>query len=229
MHKIQNNILGFLLFKQKARFSEINKNNISNDHFTFHLKKLLDKKLIEKNKGGFYALTSIGKEYANRLDVDSGEIKIERQAKIGVLIICLDSSSKEKKYLIQQRLKQPYYGFYGFISGKMKWGEKVYESAERELGEEAGLKAKLELVGIEHKMDYSQEGDLLEDKYFYIIKAVNFTGKLTENFEGGKNIWLTKKEIKKLPNLFDDVLKVIKVVDNNKFVFLEDKYIISQY
>ena len=85
--------------------------------------------------------------------------------------------------------------------------------------EEAGLKAKLDLAGIEHKIDYSKEGKLLEDKFFYIVKATSLTGQLLESFEGGRNAWLTQKEIKNLPDLFDDVLKIIKVVDKGKFIF----------
>ena len=54
MHQIQNNILKTLLFKEKSRFAELNTDNISNDHFTFHLKRLLEQKLVEKNQQGFY-------------------------------------------------------------------------------------------------------------------------------------------------------------------------------
>ena len=229
MHQIQNNILNTLLFKEKSRFAEMNTDNISNDHFTFHLKRLLEQKLIEKDEQGFYNLTIIGKEYANRLDTDAKDVDIERQAKLSVLVVCVDNSGKEIKYLVQQRLKHPSFGFYGFVSGKIKWGETVYEAAQRELKEETGLEAKLALAGIEHKVDYSNKGELLEDKYFYVMKALNFAGQLLETFEGGKNIWFTKQEIEKLPDLFDDVLKIIQVIDKGKFTFFEDKYNVSRY
>ena len=169
MHKIQNNILRILLFKESARFAELNTGNISNDHFTFHLKRLLEQKLVEKNQDSFYNLTIIGKEYANRLDTDAKDIDIERQAKLSVLMVCVDNSDKETRYLVQQRLKHPSFGFYGFVSGKIKWGETVFESAQRELKEETNLEAELALAGIEHKIDYSDKNELLEDKYFYVI------------------------------------------------------------
>lgn len=229
MHQIQNNILKELLFKKTARFSELNINKVSNDHFTFHLKKLIGDGLVMKNQDGSYLLTIAGKEYANRLDTDAEKIEIEKQAKIGVLVVGVDGSGDKKKYLIQQRLKHPYHGFYGFISGKIKWGEGVYEAGLRELEEEAGLKAELNLVSIEHKIDYSKEGKLLEDKFFYIVKATNLTGQLMESFEGGRNTWLTQKEIKNLPDLFGDVLKIIKVVDKGEFTFFEDKYNVKRY
>lgn len=229
MHQIQNEILGALLFKNRARFTELNAKNVPNDHFTFHLKRLAEQELVEKDDQGFYMLTRIGKEYANRLDVDSEKIGMERQAKTAVLVIAIDDSGKERKYLVQQRLKHPYYGFYGFISGKIKWGESVYEAAARELKEEANLEANVNLAGIWHKTDYSQKNELLEDKYFYLIAAGKPAGELFELFKGGKNIWLTKKEIKKLPDLFDDIFKVIEIIDKDKFTFFEDKYKVARY
>jgi len=228
MHQTQKDILGILIFKEKARFAELNISSISNDHFAFHLKRLIEQGLIKKNNQGFYSLSIVGKECANRLDVDSKKIDIERQAKIGVLVVCVNDS-KNTKYLIQQRLKHPYYGFYGFISGKIRWGETVCEAAQRELEEETGLKAKVHLVGIEHKIDYSKENKLLEDKYFYIVKATNPMGQLLESFRGGRNTWLTKEDVKKLPDLFDDVLKAIEVVDKGRLTFFEDKYNVSRY
>ena len=229
MHQIQNNILKTLLFKERARFVELNTEGISNDHFTFHLKRLLEQKLVEKNEQGFYNLTIIGKEYANRLDTDAKDVDIERQAKISVLVVCVGDFLGQTKYLVQQRLKHPSYGFHGFVTGKIKWGETVYGAAKRELKEETALEAKLVLAGIEHKIDYSDKGKLLEDKYFYVVKGTNHSGQLLESFEGGRNIWLLKQEIEKLPDLFDDVLKIIEVIDKGKFTFFEDKYNVNGY
>lgn len=229
MHQIQNNILGLLLFKKKARFAELNQDNVSNDHFTFHLKRLAEQGLVEKDNEGFYSLTRTGKEYANRLDVDSEKIDMERQAKTAVLVVAIDDSDKKRKYLVHQRLKHPFYGFYGFISGKIKWGELIYEAAERELREEAGLRATMNLAGVWHRIDYSSKNELLEDKYFYVMVATNVSGKLTESFKGGRNVWLSEKEIMKLPDLFDGILKVIGVIEKNEFAFLEDKYKVNRY
>jgi Mn-dependent DtxR family transcriptional regulator len=117
IHPIQANILLFLLFEPKARFKDLNTTGISTDHFNFHVRRLVELGLIEKTKRGFYKLTPKGKEFANRFDTDSQ--LLERQAKIGVLICCVDESEKDIKYLIQQRLKEPYYGFYGFVTGKL--------------------------------------------------------------------------------------------------------------
>ncbi len=99
MHAIQAGILKVLIFKTEAKFSELNPEKVSSDHFNFHVKKLLELGLIEKNRNDRYQLTKEGKEFANRFDVDSQKMAIERQAKIGVLIIPVKKKMERKNTL----------------------------------------------------------------------------------------------------------------------------------
>lgn len=223
VHSVQAQILRVLLFKPKARFAQLNVEELSTDHFTFHVKQLVTSGLIRKNDEGSYELTTKGKEFANHFDTD--KVSVEPQAKIGVLIVATKKEGKVKKYLIQQRLKQPYYGFHGCPGGKVRKGETVFEAAGRELKEETGLEGKLKLKAVKHKMDYSPEGALLEDKFFFLFVAENLSEKLIENFEGGRNLWLTEKEIYKLPKLFKDVAQSIKYAKGKELQFSEKKYI----
>ena len=55
--------------------------------------------------------------------------------------------NSEGKFLAQQRLKQPFYGFWGRPTGKVGWGETILETAARELMEETGLTADLRVAG----------------------------------------------------------------------------------
>ena len=229
IHPLQADILKVLLFTPEAHFSDLNVSRIATDHFAFHVKKLTKLKLIEKTSKNTYHLTIIGKEFANRFDVDTDKVILERQAKIGVLIGCVRGEGKDQEYLIQQRLKQPYYGYYGFMTGKVKWGETVYETAERELLEEMGLAADLKLVGIRHKMDYDPSGNLLEDKYFYVFRGENPRGELQAEFNGGRNAWMTRDEISKLPGLFHDCMETIRLLDQGKLRFVESKYTVTGY
>ena len=228
IHSIQAKILCNLLFKKSAKFSELNKDKISSDLFSFHLKQLNDWGLVQKNSQDHYQLTTKGKEYANRFDTDKNEI--ERQAKIGVVIMCMRNGKNMLEYLVQKRLKQPYYGFWGSITGKVKWGETIFEAATRELKEETGLSGNLELVGIKHKLDYANnDGRLLEDKYFYVIRVTEIRGILIKNFEGGKNQWMEKSKIFSLKDLFVDVKETINWIENTKLEFSENKYKVDKY
>lgn len=227
IHPIQADILLVLLFKPKAKFRELNTTKMSTDHFTFHVKRLVELSLVEKTKAGYYRLTTKGKEFANRFDTDS--VVLERQAKIGVLICCVKKVDGKVKYLIQQRLKEPYYGYYGFITGKVKWGETLEEAADRELKEESDLSGNLKMVGIKHKMDYAKKGMLLEDKFFFVFRVNAVRGKLQDRFEGGRNVWMTEKEIVKLSNLFDGVDESIEMLKRNDVLFSESKYKVAKY
>ena len=73
-HTTQISILRHLLFVPEATFAELQKDSdLTSDHFTFHIKKLVASGYVNKTKNG-YALSSIGKEYANRMDTDENEI-----------------------------------------------------------------------------------------------------------------------------------------------------------
>jgi len=191
LHPAHVAILHVLLFRPDARFAELQKASaLGSDHFNFYLKQLLEEKFVAKNVGGAYHLTQKGKEFANRFDTD--ERKVERQPKVAV---CLMIRRDDGKQLLQQRLKQPFYGYWGRPTGKIRWGETILESAARELMEETGLEADLSFEEIYHKMDFDKEtNDMLEDKIFFTIACDNPRGELIEEFEGGRNAWMTQAE-----------------------------------
>lgn len=191
LHPAHVAILRVLLFRPDARFAELQKEAaLSSDHFNFYLKQLLDEALIEKNSDGAYTLTFKGKEYANRFDTDARTV--ERQPKVAVCLTIVDGDGK---HLVQQRLKQPFYGYWGRPTGKIRWGETILEAAARELHEETGLSADLQFDSVYHKMDYDkQSGNLLEDKIFFMVRGDNPRGTFIETFEGGRNAWMTPDE-----------------------------------
>lgn len=220
IHPIQAKILNVLRFSKDARFSELNVEELTNDHFTFHVNRLIDLGLIEKTNGT-YTLTDKGKEFANRLDEEM--VAVIKQGKIAILIVCSDESDKETMYLIQQRFKQPFYGFYWFIGGKARWGETIYEAAERIFLKDSGLQAKMRLIGIEHKIYYSPNNEVREDKYYFVFKTEQIKGELLPEVPGGKNLWMTMEEIKKLENRLSGVDTSLKFLENKVLTFSERK------
>lgn len=218
-HKTQMAMLKHLLLAPDAGFAQLQKTaNVTSDFANFHLKQLVNAGYVQKN-GSKYTLTTSGKEYANRMDTD--EKVLEKQAKLGAWIIV---DNGQGKFIAQQRLKQPFFGFWGRITGKIKWGETVLEAAARELKEETGLTANLEFKGIYHKLDYRTDGTFLEDKYFYLVHATNPSGKFTQKFEGGENHWLTNDELKAKPKVFESALEATELINKPGLQFVEVKH-----
>jgi len=190
IHEAQTIILRELLFLPSAPFSSLQKKaGLESDHFKFHIAQLVKAGYIEK-KGSLYQLTQFGKEYANKLDTDMNVI--ERQPKSAVIIVAQDNN----KVLVQERLKHPYYGFWGYPGGKIRWGETIMQAAARELKEETGLSANMTYQGVYHEHVRSAEsGEFLEDKIFHVLSAHDTSGDLKDEFDGGRNAWMTLEEL----------------------------------
>ncbi len=229
IHEIQASILKELLLKKEARFSELNAAKIPTDQFTFHVRQLMEQGIAEKTDEGLYRLTARGKEYANRFDIDSGPVvKFEHQAKIGILVIATRENGGEKEYLMQERKKEPFFGFRGFITGKVKIGESIAETAKRELKEETGLSAECEPKAVYHERIFSKDGNLLEDKNFFIFTALNPAGDLVAEFSGGKNAWIDERDVLK-GNIFYDIADLLKLIKAGCYTFSERSYTVDEY
>lgn len=210
-HESQMKILRQLLFVPHERFSALQKaTGLTSDHANFHIKQLVEAGLVRHvlKSYGTYELTRKGKEYANRMDTD--EQVIEKQPKLSVV---LDIQREDGRVLHQERIKQPYYGYWGRPTGKIRWGESILEAAERELMEETGLNAELTVVGFYHKLDYDETGELLEDKYLCLVRGIHPKGKLLLESDGQRNEWLTNEEYAAKEKTFgnlDDVQPLIE-------------------
>jgi 8-oxo-dGTP diphosphatase len=229
-HAAQVVIMRNLLFAPQAGFAELQKaTGLSSDHFSFHIKKLVEEGYVEKLER-HYRLTHKGKEYANRMDTDENEI--EKQPKISVAITLERKNDKgEREFLFQQRKKNPYYDFWGRVGGKIRWGESVIEAAERELEEETGLEADFEYKLLYHKRDFNKNtGKLLEDKIFLCVYATEYRGDLMEEFEGGINRWMTHEEFRTMPKRFNSVDEFLELMDKGEhFAEREFYYDESEY
>ena len=219
-HAIQMRVLRYLLLHPAGTFSALRKDaDMQSDQFTFHLKQLIAAGYISHQKE-HYTLTRMGKEYANRMDTD--ENIIEKQPKLSVVLIIENGKGQR---LLQQRLKHPYYGYWGHATGKVRWGETLLEAGARELKEETDLTADLRIAGFYHKLDYDKTtGELLEDKYFCILHGTNPKGELLVDAEGHHNEWLTDSEFMKKEKQFGSVTETAALVRQKGHVVVEQKY-----
>jgi ADP-ribose pyrophosphatase YjhB (NUDIX family) len=215
IHEAQTSILRELLFLPAAGFAELQKpTGLTSDHFTFHISRLVELGMVERVARGKYRLTAKGKEYANRLDTDNNTV--ERQPKSAVLLAVLRERGGQIEYIFQERLKQPYFGFWGLPNGKIRWGETVLETAARELLEETGLTAEREICGLYHELVFNEAGEQLEDKLFFVVKCTNVRGDLIERFEGGRNKWMTEGEARRQPKIFNSFDEELQIARHEK-------------
>ncbi len=230
IHNIQMLILRELLFNPNAKFTDLNIKGLSSDHFSYHINALLDAGYVLKNNDGCYSLSEKGKEFANTMDTE--QLVVEKQPKVAVYIIATKDVDEKKMLAVQRRLKEPYYGCQGFITGKVRFGEKLEEAALRELMEEMNLKGELDYRGIFHEHCYSAEGKLLEDKIFNIFIASNCTGKLSKRFDSGENYWLPKQDFDSLENKFyseDDLYAFAFADPAERQFYVQNDYITEQF
>jgi len=226
VHEFQLSILRELLFKPEARFRDLKKVDVTNDHFTFHINHLIKEGLIVKANGR-YSLTDTGKEFANRMDTNS--LKLERQAKIAVAIHAVRKKNGITEYLVHRRLKEPFYGWYGSHSGKVRWGENPSQCAKREFLEETGLTGNFILKAIVHYHHFHKDGRLLEDKYFWVFRVDNTKGDFKEKVPEGENIWMTEKEYRKIKNVFATVDEILEVSNSKKLLYIDRVRIVETY
>lgn len=207
LHEVQISILRELLFNNGTNFASLNKLNLSNDHFTFHVKKLMREGFIEK-KSRSYFLTLKGKTLASIIDVDS--LKLEKFGRPGIAITAKKVENGKTYLLFHQRLKEPFYGYFGFINGKIRFGDTSEETAIREFKEETGLSGKPKHICVYHKLRGPSKHDILLDNFFFVYVMQNVKGTLRDSVEG-KNFWFTIDEVKK-NKMYTGMDKLMEIV-----------------
>jgi ADP-ribose pyrophosphatase YjhB (NUDIX family) len=208
LHKAQVSILRSLRHANSARYSELMRpTGLESDVFKFHLRKLLQQKIIEKKISGEYALTSAGKEFANNLSrVANSALK---QPKLSVAVIASRQTPNEIQYLFQMRQRNPFYGFWGCISGPAQWGESFEKTAKYEFEKQTGLRANYKVLFFHRKTDvHETTGEILEDKLFTVVEASDIEGRIENKWSGGFNAWMSLSELKKHPKYFMSALEL---------------------
>lgn len=179
---------------------------------------------------GEYCLTARGKEFANNLDDHFATV--QKQPKLSVMIVAQkQDETGQVLYLCQQRHRNPYWGFWGFISGPIRWGVTPEDAAAYELNKQAGLQADCKVRLLYRKRDYSAANqELLEDKMFVVVEACNLVGDLPHTWKGGQNQWLTADALRLLPHKFtdsDDIITALASGDaylSNDEIYTETEY-----
>ncbi len=228
LHEVKVHILKKLLYSDFKRYSEIKPREIEGSQFMFHLNDLIDQALVIKNSDGNYSLTLVGKNFAGKYDYDS---KLpSTQAKHSVVICAFRHNRSE--VLLYTRLKNPFYGCQGFMTGKVQYGEEVNKTAKREFHEETNLTGSPELTAIRHYRVYDKSSKkLLEDKVMYIHIVDNPKGRLLSNDEGEFK-WINIDKVEKfISNPLEEFWEIytIAISVNTKEWFKEVDHFTSKF
>ncbi len=213
LHKAQVSILRTIRRAELSRYSHLMRpTGMDSDSFKFHLRKLIKNGFITKTCEGDYQLTPSGKEFANNLDRVNRTV--QKQPKLSAIIVAsrIDHSGA-KQYLFQKRLRHPYWDYWGFISGPVRWGVTPEEAAAHELLKQTGITASFEVRCFYRKQDFVVPDEtLLEDKQFIVVEATDLKGELTNTWDGGHNAWLTPEQFQSLDKQFADTLKTLEML-----------------
>jgi ADP-ribose pyrophosphatase YjhB (NUDIX family) len=196
LHLYQLQLLKKLVTSHGLKFNDLLIEGLESEHVNYHLKKLIEIGFIEKDER-LYKLTHAGKDYSNMLD-DKIEI-VERQPKTSIIIWAVRKNKETGKveHLVNRRLRHPYYGKVGRITGKVQFGERLEEAARRELYEETGLVAEsFVLESIYHKIRKNSEDIVVQDVIFYLFLVTELSGSLIEKTPFQENFWITKEDVK---------------------------------
>lgn len=232
-HPVQLEILKNLLYTPEAGFAELNSTELSNDHFTFHIKRLLKEGLILKNREQKYTLSKKGLEIAGRIDLE--KLNIIRQPKVGISLCILKriplkkDSFENNKILVGKRLHNPLKGKISLYTEKVRLGERLIKTAQRCLKRETKLIAqKYELAGTTRFLKKTDDNITVIDVVLHYFIVSELIGSLSKKTKVSENKWYTVKKLynnKETPTKFNKQLNLLKNFILNQQQFTTEEII----
>lgn len=206
-HHIQKKIIADLVECETARFADLKPAHIDSNVFTYHLRSLMEQKLITKNEDGLYELTSQGKLYGINSSLRKHDLLSQAHS-----IILLSVRDENDRWLLRRRLVQPLYGKVGFIHGEPLAGETVVETAARVLQTRTELQGEFVVKGSGY-VCLRHNGDLVAYSHFTLLEANKVQGALRASDPHGENVWMTQPDFSgedMIPSMQDIVNYVLK-------------------
>jgi ADP-ribose pyrophosphatase YjhB (NUDIX family) len=158
---MEKKILELFLYNHKLKFNEIEKlTKIRSNKASYHLKKLIDKKIIKK-VNDFYELSE-----------DKEEIIPYLTNKKAVLPVILIALQNKKHLFLCKRIKRPFKDKFGLPGGRILVGESISEATERIMKEKYSIKSmfkKINSISLEHV----RKGNKIVHSFLLIFVTAN--------------------------------------------------------
>jgi predicted transcriptional regulator/ADP-ribose pyrophosphatase YjhB (NUDIX family) len=217
LHKAQVSILDALRHTEEARFSDLMRpTGLTSDTFKFHIRKLVHAGIAEKTEAGTYRLTQRGKEVVNTINRETKAPR--KQPKLSViLVVSRQRANNETEYLVQQRFRNPFYHYWGFITGPMQWSEEPEITAGREYKKQTNKEAAFSVRAFYRERDYdATHNEPLEDKLLTVLSVQLLDNEPLEDWSGGHNAWMTMHELQGQEKYFASCLEIVAMVEQGK-------------
>ena len=126
---MEKKILSLFLYKHKLKFNEIEKQlKIRSNKLTYHLKKLIKQKVLEKQEG-YYKLSETSENLIPYIT--------SKQSVLPVILVAIE---KNKKIFLYKREKRPYKNKLSLPGGRILLGETISKTTKRIMKEKFNIK-----------------------------------------------------------------------------------------
>ncbi len=171
MHYIQKEIISSLARRAPQRFSDLQPDDVPNNTFSYHLKKLSQAGYIQLVDGGYIATRKAMKTIQYVTDND-------KRTGAPVFITAVLVTNTKDEVLLLERNKQPFVGWYGLPAGLIHQGEQLHDAARRELIEKTSIKApRLQFAGV---LDFQYLEQITGDLFVHTVAFI-YTYRLPSN------------------------------------------------
>lgn len=188
----QRKIIKSLIVDVGQRYSQLAKLFNTEDKFSYHIKYLLQRELVEKRED-LYFVTLQGRNTISEFDWDSLETIKQRP------LVCIGFIIKEDNhYLLHQKSASPFKAWYRLPGFPVNEGTNFEETAAHYL-QISSKKFKMLTHSTHHRRFFNQKGEFLWSSVLLVFTlklSVNIFKSLAEDKDRWK--WFNKRQIKSI-------------------------------